>query len=160
MYAGGVMVAKNKGGRPTRYKSEYAEQARKLCLLGAIDKEIADFFGVSVATLNTWKTAHPEFLESLKAGKQIADANVAQSLYNRALGYTTKETKIASFEGRITDTLDVDKHYPPDPTSAIFWLKNRQPALWRDKPAEEVEQEQTITKVVVEVVGADKTHSD
>lgn len=156
MYAGGVMVAKNKGGRPTRYKSEYAEQARKLCLLGAIDKEIADFFGVSVATLNTWKTAHPEFLESLKAGKQIADANVAQSLYNRALGYTTKETKIASFEGRITDTLDVDKHYPPDPTSAIFWLKNRQPALWRDKPAEEVEQEQTITKVVVEVVGAPK----
>lgn len=154
------MVAKNKGGRPTRYKSEYVEQARKLCLLGAIDKEIADFFGVSVATLNTWKTAHPEFLESLKAGKQIADANVAQSLYNRALGYTTKETKIASFEGRITDTLDVDKHYPPDPTSAIFWLKNRQPALWRDKPAEEVEQEQTITKVVVEVVGADKTHSD
>lgn len=150
------MVAKNKGGRPTRYKSEYAEQARKLCLLGAIDKEIADFFGVSVATLNTWKTAHPEFLESLKAGKQIADANVAQSLYNRALGYTTKETKIASFEGRITDTLDVDKHYPPDPTSAIFWLKNRQPALWRDKPAEEVEQEQTITKVVVEVVGAPK----
>lgn len=154
------MVAKNKGGRPTRYKSEYVEQARKLCLLGATDEALADFFSIAVSTLNKWKKDHPEFMESLKSGKQIADANVAQSLYNRALGYTTKETKIASFEGRITDKLDVDKHYPPDPTSAIFWLKNRQPALWRDKPAEEVEQEQTITKVVVEVVGADKTHSD
>ena len=154
------MVAKNKGGRPTRYKSEYAEQARKLCLLGATDDALADFFSIAVSTLNKWKKDHPEFMESLKSGKQIADANVAQSLYNRALGYTTKETKIASFEGRITDALDVDKHYPPDPTSAIFWLKNRQPALWRDKPAEEVEQEQTITKVIVEVVGADKTHSD
>lgn len=25
------------------------------------------------------------------------------------------------------------KHYPPDPTSMIFWLKNRQPQDWRDK---------------------------
>ena len=27
----------------------------------------------------------------------------------------------------------VDKCYPPDPTSMIFWLKNRQPLVWRDK---------------------------
>lgn len=25
------------------------------------------------------------------------------------------------------------EHYPPDTTAAIFWLKNRQPAKWRDK---------------------------
>jgi len=25
------------------------------------------------------------------------------------------------------------KHYPPDATSAIFWLKNRQRDKWRDK---------------------------
>ena len=28
------------------------------------------------------------------------------------------------------------KHYPPDPISAIFWLKNRQRKKWRDKPLE------------------------
>lgn len=159
-YAGGVMKTKNKGGRPSRYKAEYAEQARKLCLLGATDEALADFFAIAVSTLNKWKKDHPEFMESLKSGKQIADANVAQSLYNRALGYTTTETKIATFEGQITDTLDVDKHYPPDPTSAIFWLKNRQPSMWRDKPVEEAEQETNITKVVVEVVGANQSDSD
>lgn len=31
-------------GRPSSYQPEYAEQARKLCLLGATDQEIADFF--------------------------------------------------------------------------------------------------------------------
>ena len=39
-------------GRPTKYKEEYAEQAYKLCLLGAKDKEMADFFQVSLSTLN------------------------------------------------------------------------------------------------------------
>lgn len=34
----------SKGGRPTKYKEEYTDQAYKLCLLGATDKEMADFF--------------------------------------------------------------------------------------------------------------------
>lgn len=34
-------------GRPTKYKKEYDDQAFKLCLLGATDKEIADFFEVN-----------------------------------------------------------------------------------------------------------------
>ena len=42
-------------GRPTKYKDEYCEQAYKLCLLGATDKEMADFFQVSLSTLNLWK---------------------------------------------------------------------------------------------------------
>ena len=31
-------------GRPTKYKPEYSAQAQKLCLLGATDAEMADFF--------------------------------------------------------------------------------------------------------------------
>ena len=84
-------------------------------------------------TVNNWKLDHPEFLQSIKAGKEEADANVAQRLYSRALGYVAPETKIVSYEGAITDTMDIQKHYPPDPTAAIFWLKNRQPDKWRDK---------------------------
>jgi hypothetical protein len=134
------MAAKNKkvNGRPTKYKAEFNEQARKLCLLGATDESLADFFNVSVATINNWKRDHGGFLESLKSGKELADATVAQSLYNRAIGYTTTEVKVASFEGRITDQLEVAKHYPPDSTSAIFWLKNRQPHIWRDRVEQKV----------------------
>lgn len=121
------------GEKNSKYKPEYDEQARKLCLLGAKDSQLADFFGVCEATINNWKNDHPTFLESLNRGKMLADAEIAQSLYHRAKGYVTSETKIATRDGQITDTLDVDKHYPPDATSAIFWLKNRQPAYWRDK---------------------------
>lgn len=53
--------AKKKRGRPNLYKDEYCEQARKLCRLGAIDTELAEFFGVTVTTLNNWKIEHPDF---------------------------------------------------------------------------------------------------
>lgn len=120
-------------GRPTDYKKEYAKQAYKLCLLGATDKDMADFFEVCEATINNWKHDYPEFLESLKKGKQIADANVAEKLYHRATGYEHKDIKFATYEGEITDSVEYTKHYAPDTTAAIFWLKNRQSGKWRDK---------------------------
>jgi len=127
------MADKNKGGRPSCYKKEYTEQAYNYCLLGATDKDLAAFFNVSEQTINSWKEKQPEFLESLKRGKEIADSIVAQKLYHRAIGYEHPEIITASYQGQITDTMTVTKHYAPDPTAAIFWLKNRQPDKWRDK---------------------------
>jgi hypothetical protein len=119
-------------GRPSKYKTEYAEQAYKLCLLGAIDKDIADFFGVDERTINRWKEDHIEFCQSLKGGKIGADATIAQKLYHRAKGYEHPEDKIFN-DGGIPLVVPTIKHYPPDTTAAIFWLKNRQPDKWRDK---------------------------
>lgn len=120
-------------GAPTKYKTEYEDQAYKLCLLGATDKDLADFFDVEESTINNWKIAQPEFLESIKKGKTMADANVADRLYQRAIGYEHPETITASYQGMITDIKEVTKHYAPDPTAAIFWLKNRQRDKWRDR---------------------------
>lgn len=119
-------------GRPSEYKKEYNEQVEKLCRLGATDKEIADFFDVSEQTLNTWKNKHPEFLESIKKGKVHADAMVADRLYQRALGYEHQDVDLKIYKGEIIET-KLTKYYPPDPTAAIFWLKNRRPKEWRDK---------------------------
>lgn len=55
--------------RPTKYQEAYAEQARKLCLLGYTDAELADFFEVSESTINKWKLDYPEFSESIKKGR-------------------------------------------------------------------------------------------
>lgn len=123
--------------RPTKYQEAYAEQARKLCLLGYTDAELADFFEVSETTINNWKHEFPAFLESIKKGKSFADADIVDNLYNRALGYTTKEKR----EEKTADgfkEVEAEKHVPGDVTAMIFWLKNRQPKLWRDK--QEVEQ--------------------
>jgi hypothetical protein len=123
--------------RPTDYVSDYAEQAEKLCKLGATDVELADFFEVVESTINLWKLTHSEFSESIKRGKVQADANVAQRLYERAMGYSHPEVHVSSYEGAITLT-PLTKHYPPEPTAAIFWLKNRQPHKWRDRSHTEI----------------------
>ncbi len=131
------MTTKAKAGRPTLYREEYPEQARKLCLLGATDKELADFFGVEESTLNNWKHAHPNFMESIKRGKMQADADVADRLFQRAMGYEHQDVHISSYQGDITET-PIIKYYAPDPTAAIFWLKNRQRDKWRDKTETEL----------------------
>jgi len=113
-------------------KPEYYKQAYKLCLLGATDKELADFFEVSERQINYWKKDYPEFLQSIKRGKSIADAEVADKLFQRATGYEVQETKVFQHNGNIV-TYDMIKHFPPDTPAAIFWLKNRNPSKWRDK---------------------------
>lgn len=118
--------------RPTKYQEAYAEQARKLCLLGYTDAELANFFEVSEATINNWKLEHSEFLESIKKGKAVADGEVASTLFNRAIGYTAKEKR----EEKTADgfkEVDAEKHVPGDVTAMIFWLKNRQKDKWREK---------------------------
>ena len=122
-----------KKGRPTKYRAEYAEQAYKLALVGATDKQIADFFAVNEATLTRWKRSHEDFCTSLKKGKRESDEAVVKSLRQRALGYAHPEDKIfCNADGDVT-TVPTTKHYPPDVTACIFWLKNRQPNLWRDR---------------------------
>lgn len=123
---------KHPGGRPTKYKPEYVEQVAKLCALGATDKDIADFFGVDESNLNEWKNKFPEFRESIKTAKYDHDHKVERSLLERATGYSHPEDKIFNNNGEPLVVPTV-RHYPPDPTSMIFWLKNRQPKRWRDK---------------------------
>jgi hypothetical protein len=120
-------------GRPTSFKPEYSEQAYKLCLLGATDKEMADFFGVSEVTFNAWKQEFPDFLKSMRDGKVSADAKVAESLYKRATGYTSKKVVTATIGGEITDIKEVNEYIGPDTSAASLWLRNRQSAKWRDK---------------------------
>jgi len=119
-----------KTGRKTDYKQSYNRQAYKLCLLGAKDKDLADFFECAESTINKWKLDFPKFSESIKKGKTPADANVAESLYKRACGYSHPDVHISNYQGEITET-KITKHYPPDTAAAFIWLKNR--AGWKDK---------------------------
>jgi len=137
--------------RPSKYRPEFVEQACKLCKLGLTDKEIAKFFEVSEQTLNAWKQQHPEFLESLKGGKTLADAEVASKLFHRATGYEHPDTDIRVVNGVIVET-PLIKHYPPDTTAAIFWLKNRRPDLWRDK-VEPEDKGNDLAKALSDLIG-------
>jgi len=147
-----------KPGRPSKYKDDFPAQAKRLAKLGLTDEEMASFFEVSLATLSNWKNEHPEFLEALKGGKSPADGKVAESLYRRATGYKHKAVKLFfdSKTGQVVEH-EYTEHYPPDPTSMIFWLKNRRPDLWRDRPNEtEADKEQPPVQVVFNVADASR----
>lgn len=140
-------------GRPSSYKAEFAEQAEKLCLLGATDADLASFFKVSEVTINAWKTRHPDFLKSLKVGKAEADTRVERSLYHRATGYSHPEDRIFNNNGAAM-VIPTTKHYPPDTAAGIFWLKNRRPDEWRDKQDVNLNGNLAITAIERTIVKA------
>lgn len=121
-----------KRGRPTDYKPEYADLAYKFCLLGATTPQLAEYFEADTRTVERWANKHAEFRRAIKEGKAQADATVANSLYHRARGYSHEEEKVfCNANGEVTRVPTV-KHYPPDSTACIFWLKNRAKQYWRD----------------------------
>lgn len=151
-YAVGVTLRKpkrlhKKAGRPTAYDPRFDRIARKFALLGATDAQIADALGVTVTTLTNWKHAHPGFLAALKEGKDHADAAVVESLYRRATGFQHKSVKIMQYEGEPIIVPFIEK-FAPDPTSMIFWLKNRRPGEWREKREVEHSGEVSIVELL------------
>ena len=117
---------------------EWLEQD-KLTLLegwardGLTEEQIANNMGISRPTLWEWKKKEPNILNTLKKGKEVADYEVENALFKKALGYTIQinEQKVDK-DGCVHDLVK-DVHIPPDTTAQIFWLKNRNPKKWRDK---------------------------
>lgn len=122
-------------GRPTKYRPELLAEIRRLYSQGKTDKQVCDFLGIALRTLNDWKHRHAEFLHTLKECKGVADDLVEAALYSRAVGYTYDEQLAVLSWGKWKKTT-VRKHHPPDILAAIFWLKNRRPDAWRDKGGE------------------------
>ena len=136
------------GGRPPKYKPEFAEQAKKLCELGATDEEIADFFGVSTRTIYRWKHEDEQFCQALKVGKAPADNRVERSLFQKATGFYYVEQqafKIKTGDGvEVVEVVDVERYAMPDTTAQIYWTKNRQSDHWKDKTEQAVTVEHDI----------------
>lgn len=144
---------KNKGGRPSLFNEAQMLLIEFMAEIGKTDKEISERLKIDEGTFNNWKKAHPKFFEKLKDWKSEADKEVEASLYQRALGYSCKETKTFMHEGCVI-TEDIIKHYPPDATSMIFWLKNRKPKDWRDKQEHsfETSEDAELLKEVAELL--------
>lgn len=113
-------------GRPTKYDPKFDEQVFKLALLGATDKEIANFFNVAESTLNLWKK-NENFSESLKKGKVEADVEVAAAMYKLATGYNYTEEQ-ATANGSV---VKLSKYQHANERSNARWLHNRR-ANWRE----------------------------
>lgn len=129
-----MMTNKNPVGRPTVFDERFIEQARIIgANLGSTNVQLAAIFGICEKTLYDWIAKYPAFLQAIKDGREQYDTNLVQaSLRDRATGYSHPDVHITNYKGLITKT-PITKHYPPDATSMIFWLKNRDPNRWKDK---------------------------
>ena len=160
-------------GRPTAFKPEYVEQVERLCRVGAIDGDIAEFFGVCEKTINNWKIEFPEFLQSIKRGKAQTDRNVGEKLIDRAMGAkfkVQKEVKLKSVgyengkkvsEEERVEVVTLDQEAPPDTQALVFFLKNRRPDLWRDRQEVEHSANKDLANAIdAEVLFEDTTYLD
>jgi hypothetical protein len=110
--------------REPRILDRIYELARK----GLTEAQIAENVGITDRTLGRWKLSDLVFASVLKENKEIPDRIVESTLFKRATGYDYTEEQ-ATREG----VVELRRHAPPDPTSMIFWLKNRRSKEWRDR---------------------------
>ena len=125
---------------------------------GLTDEQIAHNIGIAERTFTRWKETLPAIVAALKKGKAPADIVVENALFKSASGYyvtvkkpiKVKTKKQLANKGTIEEEkiefVDEEMYIPPNPTAQIFWLKNRRPDKWRDKP-ETVENTDAIQRL-------------
>jgi hypothetical protein len=127
-----------KVGRPSGYQANFAKTARKCCELGATNADLAVALNVSLGTVKHWRATKPDFAAALVIGRDVADAVVERSLYERATGWDYEETKVTSSGGQVFQTI-VTTHVPGDVTAQRFWLANRRKREWSLTPDKRIE---------------------
>lgn len=129
-----------KRGRKSRFDpNKHPAIVKELAEAGKTNEQIADALGISAVTLNAWMQKNPEFLSAMRDGKQHADGEIVNSLFQRAKGgIKIKEITVIQNPDGTTRKEIKEKEIPPDVVAQKFWLMNRQPETWRDKQVQEI----------------------
>lgn len=135
-----------KAGRIGIFKQEYYDQIEKFMKLGLSEKVIAEeIWEISTGTMDYWKRNNPKFLACLKKGKEIALAEVANSLFMSAIGYEKEDMVVMPGTEKVFDEngkprgyrtvpvyAKVIKYYPPNPYAAQKILALKQRDIWAE----------------------------
>jgi len=123
-----------------------------------------EYVGVSKTAFWGWYKQSEELRRACAVAKDIADSNVEDALYRRAVGYDYWEEVWELIEGEVRLTRKFKKHMPPDTKAIMQWLFNRRPDIWRaqQEPLEQTQYVETVKNILVamkEVAesGEDKT---
>ena len=90
--------------RPTKFKEEYIEQAKKLCSLGATTADLAEFFKVNPSTVKLWMVTNAKFSATINDQKAFSNAKVVRSLTKLGLRLFQPAEEAANQKGQ-SDTL-------------------------------------------------------
>lgn len=86
--------------------------------------EIAEALNVSRTALYNWIEGDSDLKEAIEAQEEANIDFTESKLFARIKGYEHPDVHISNYQGVVTET-DLTKHYPPDPTSIIFFLKTK-----------------------------------
>lgn len=109
---------------------------------GLTDEQIFKNLGIGRDSFYRYKDKYSEFSDALKKGKEVADIEVENALFKRAIGYKYKEVikEVKEIDGKkSTYVKEVIKEMPGDVAAQIFWLKNRKSSKWKDKQDIDIE---------------------
>lgn len=147
----------------SKYESHVApnlDKIKRWAEQGATQKEIANKLKLGQSTFKKYlalgESGQEPYVDLSSCFAQacaVADSDVEAAMFKRATGYSYNEdtyTTVIDKKGKEHQVLSkrVVKHMPPDPTSAMFWLTNRQPDKWKYKPEPIQDNEDTGTGVV------------
>jgi hypothetical protein len=136
------VTKRHPNGRPTLYRPEYIEIARRLCEEeNATDADLAKAFGVTVRTIERWRVAHPDFCRAVQDAKDNADDRVEAALYDKAVGF--ERTVQRASNGKV---LEFKEYFAPDTAAAFIWLKNRRSQKWKDRNQLDVNHTVTLSQ--------------
>lgn len=120
--------------------------------------EVAKKCGVAVSTLKDWRMKYPAISAALTRGRADADIIVENALFKSAQGYTERMSKVFKVRRieydpqtgkKVREWEELIEHeedtfVPGNVQAQTFWLKNRKPDVWKDKPVEEDEGSKEI----------------
>ncbi|ALQ38928.1 transposase [Fusobacterium hwasookii ChDC F300] len=109
---------------------------------GLTNEQICKNLGIVKDTFYKYKEKYTDFSDALKKGKEVADIEVENALFKRAIGYKYKEVikEVKEIDGKkSTYVKEVIKEMPGDVGAQIFWLKNRKSSKWKDKQDIDIE---------------------
>lgn len=79
-------------------------------------------------------TAINTLKEKIASGSSTMEDQVELALLTKALGYDYRENREEWSEKTGARTIAQDHHMAPDVRAQIFWLKNRCPQRWKERP--------------------------
>lgn len=117
--------------------------------------------GIHRDTLNEWKKRFPVISDALKIGRENADYIVENELFESCKTRTVTVKKPIKLKKVMVDgkkRLEEERiEYaeeqvvvPANVTAQIFYLKNRRPDKWKDRPVESIADNQKTDMQTVE----------
>lgn len=124
-------------GRPTKYKADFPDRVRKM--VGLTHADMAKNLGIGLSAYCDYMRTYPQFSQAIKEADDVTNSIVESAIYKAAIGYESN-----------------NRHYPPNPTLAIFWAKNKMG--WRDK--QDIEHSGSVSDPVKDKVAQELSKLD